>query len=233
MAGAFDRQNSQGFTQDQLRTARSDAHTHVYTHERHGTVLCTICFVLCDIYTYDRFNDTNCEDSTKKAGLPPTACDEYCAVLHSTPVFMGGIHPYVCLSRYPHRSNISAVQLHLHRFVLKTTSCCAAVRRCRRLKRPVGERLAIAAYNQVYGGTRASTGPTISGCKASASKLTLEFDPALLKSSKVVVQPIANITTEPTMLQVLAQKKTRRKRCTRTDYVQYASFSQFIGWLAS
>ena len=110
-----------------------------------------------------------------------------------------------------------------------------AVRRgcCRRLKRPVGERLAIAAFNQVYGGTRASTGPTIYGCKASASKLTLEFDPALLKSSKVVVQPIANITTEPTMLQVLAQKKTRRKRCTRTDYVQYASFSQFIGWLAS
>ena len=53
MAGAFDRQKSQGFTQDQLRTARSDAHTHVYTHERHGTVLCTICFVLCDvIYIY-------------------------------------------------------------------------------------------------------------------------------------------------------------------------------------
>ena len=34
------------------RFYRSDAHTHVYTHERHGTVLCTICFVLCDIYIY-------------------------------------------------------------------------------------------------------------------------------------------------------------------------------------
>jgi hypothetical protein len=97
------------------------------------------------------------------------------------------------------------------------------VRRCRRLKRPVGERLAIAAFNQVYGGTRASTGPTISGCKASASKLTLEFDPALLKSSKVVVQPIANITTEPTMLQVLAQKKTIRKRGTCTHVHAWAT----------
>jgi hypothetical protein len=86
-------------------------------------------------------------------------------VLHSTPVFMGGIHP--------------------------------------RLKRPVGERLAKAAYNQVYGGSAASTGPTISGCKLSSSKLTLSFDPKLLKSSKVVVQPNTNATAVPTTLQVL------------------------------
>lgn len=39
------------------------------------------------------FNSTNCIASTKRLGLPPTACDEYCVILHSTPVFMGGIHP--------------------------------------------------------------------------------------------------------------------------------------------
>mgnify|MGYP002630618127 CR=1 FL=1 len=73
-----------------------------------------------------------------------------------------------------------------------------------RLKRPVGERLAKAAYNQVYGGAAASTGPTISGCKLSSSTLTLIFDPELLKSSKVVVQPNTNATAVPTTLQVSA-----------------------------
>jgi hypothetical protein len=39
------------------------------------------------------FNDTKCATSAQKAGLPATVCDEYCRVLHGTPVFMGGIHP--------------------------------------------------------------------------------------------------------------------------------------------
>jgi hypothetical protein len=79
-----------------------------------------------------------------------------------------------------------------------------------RLKRPVGERLAKAAYNQVYGGAAASTGPTISGCKLSSSKLTLIFDPELLKSSKVVVQPNTNATAVPTTLQVSAYREWQR-----------------------
>ena len=54
------------------------------------------------------FNSTNCVNSLAKVALPATGCDDYCAALHGTPVYMGGIHP--------------------------------------RLKRPVGERLAIAAY---------------------------------------------------------------------------------------
>jgi hypothetical protein len=110
------------------------------------------------------FNSSNCDHATARAKLPPTACDAYCAVLHSTPVYMGGIHP--------------------------------------RLKRPVGERLGKAAFNQVYGGAAAVTGPTISGCTLVGGTLTVAFDPALLKSSKVVVQPMASPAV-PTMLQVL------------------------------
>ena len=70
-----------------------------------------------------------------------------------------------------------------------------------RLKRPVGERLARAAYNSVYGGGGEMTGPTVAGCSAGASKLTLSFDVALLRGSKVLVQ--RNTSAQPTMLQVL------------------------------
>ena len=110
------------------------------------------------------FNSTNCVNNLQKMGLPPTGCDDYCAALHGTPVYMGGIHP--------------------------------------RLKRPVGERLAIAAYNQVYGGSGAATGPTIAGCTADgADKLTITFDLQLMGSSKLVVQQ--NMTASPTTLEVL------------------------------
>ena len=39
------------------------------------------------------FNSSNCDHATASKKLPTTACDDYCAVLHSTPVYMGGIHP--------------------------------------------------------------------------------------------------------------------------------------------
>ena len=51
----------------------------------------------------------------------------------------------------------------------------------------VGQRLAKAAYNTVpsYGGKAAFTGPTLSGCALSATSLTIEFDPAMLRGDKV------------------------------------------------
>ena len=52
----------------------------------------------------------------------------------------------------------------------------------------VGKRLARAAYNTAYGGTGAFTGPTISGCALSAASLTIEFDTAMLKGDKVLLQ---------------------------------------------
>ena len=68
-------------------------------------------------------------------------------------------------------------------------------------KRPVGERLATAAFNQVYGGAAATTGPTISTCSVTGSKLTLTFDPTLMRTSNVVVK--TNSTVHPTTLEVL------------------------------
>ena len=67
------------------------------------------------------FNNSRCASAAAAKHLPVNTCDEYCRILHTTPVYMGGIHP--------------------------------------RLKRPVGERLATAAYNLVYGGTGEITGP--------------------------------------------------------------------------
>jgi hypothetical protein len=58
-----------------------------------------------------------------------------------------------------------------------------------RSKAPVGVRLAKAAFNTIYGGNSAFTGPTIAGCGLTGtSTLTIEFDTALLRGDKVVVQ---------------------------------------------
>ena len=45
-----------------------------------------------------------------------------------------------------------------------------------RLKKPVGDRLAEAAWNLIYGGEGARSGPTISSCTNERSKLTVDFD---------------------------------------------------------
>ena len=57
-----------------------------------------------------------------------------------------------------------------------------------RSKKPVGERLAQAAFNSVYGGSAAFTGPTLAGCALTNSTLTIEFDISLLRGDTVVVQ---------------------------------------------
>ena len=45
-----------------------------------------------------------------------------------------------------------------------------------------------AAYNLVYGGKGAVTGPTVSGCTLSGGKLTIMFNTSLLRGDKVVLQ---------------------------------------------
>eukprot|EP00038_Savillea_parva_P008384 m.176574 g.176574 ORF g.176574 m.176574 type:complete len:812 (-) comp14199_c0_seq1:171-2606(-) len=58
-----------------------------------------------------------------------------------------------------------------------------------RSKKPVGDRLGQAAYNLVYGGKGAYTGPTLSGCSLSGATLTINFNASLLAGDKVVLQP--------------------------------------------
>ena len=59
-----------------------------------------------------------------------------------------------------------------------------------RWKKPVGDRLAIAAFNTIYGGTKAYTGPTLSGCSYVDKKLTIEFNASLLRGDSLVVGKI-------------------------------------------
>lgn len=60
-----------------------------------------------------------------------------------------------------------------------------------RSKKPVGDRLGQAAYNLVYGGKGAVTGPTLSGCSLDGGKLTIKFNSTLLSGEKVLLQPYA------------------------------------------
>lgn len=59
-----------------------------------------------------------------------------------------------------------------------------------RLKKPIGERLALAALGAVYGvGSKPTSGPTISGCLVEGDALLLSFDRRRLGSDEVVLQP--------------------------------------------
>lgn len=66
-----------------------------------------------------------------------------------------------------------------------------------RSKRPVGQRLARAAFNTAYGGTKAFTGPVLAGCTLSASSLTILFNTTLLRGDKVTLQPYATPNFTP------------------------------------
>ena len=59
-----------------------------------------------------------------------------------------------------------------------------------RSKKPVGDRLGRAAYNTIYGGTRAYTGPTLAGCSLEGGKLTIRFNTTLLRDDQLKLQPI-------------------------------------------
>lgn len=52
-------------------------------------------------------------------------------------------------------------------------------------KKPVGDRLAQAAYNTIYGGNAIYTGPTLSGCAVSDATLTVFFNATLLRNEKL------------------------------------------------
>ena len=64
-----------------------------------------------------------------------------------------------------------------------------------RSKLPVGERLAAGAFNLVYGGSGAMTGPTLSSCSldtdaaaaTSATSLTIEFNISLMRGEKLML----------------------------------------------
>lgn len=81
-------------------------------------------------------------------------------------------------------------------YAAKCTNACAAAADTPfamggihpRSKKPVGDRLGQAAYNLVYGGKGAMTGPTLSGCSLENGKLTVSFNTSLLAGDKVVLQ---------------------------------------------
>ena len=60
-----------------------------------------------------------------------------------------------------------------------------------RTKLPVGDRLAVAAFNSVYGGSEAMTGPTLSSCavNTNVATLTVQFNAKLLRGDTVVLNP--------------------------------------------
>eukprot|EP00039_Didymoeca_costata_P023336 m.6756 g.6756 ORF g.6756 m.6756 type:complete len:756 (+) comp3578_c0_seq2:14-2281(+) len=58
-----------------------------------------------------------------------------------------------------------------------------------RSKKPVGDRLGTAAFNTVYGGKGAFTGPTLSGCTINASSLIVNFNESLLAGDSLKLNP--------------------------------------------
>jgi len=56
-----------------------------------------------------------------------------------------------------------------------------------RWKKPVGDRLGTAAYNTVYGGAAAYTGPTLSGCSYESGSLIVTFNSTLLRGDKLKI----------------------------------------------
>ena len=60
-----------------------------------------------------------------------------------------------------------------------------------RSKKPVGDRLGTAAFNTVYGGSKAYAGPTLAGCELTPTTLTIKFNETLLRGDHIVVQKFA------------------------------------------
>lgn len=67
-----------------------------------------------------------------------------------------------------------------------------------RTKKPVGERLAKGAFNTgtLYGGTGATTGPTLQSCATQGASLTVQFNASSLRGDSIVLQPIHPLIQE-------------------------------------
>ena len=64
-----------------------------------------------------------------------------------------------------------------------------------RVKKPVGERLALAAMGVAYGAKGAVSGPTVSGCTLRGDSLTIRFNASLLAGGAVGVKQVDGSTT--------------------------------------
>lgn len=84
----------------------------------------------------------------------------------------------------PHASELSlTLQLHLH------LAECSMGGIHPRSKKPVGDRLGAAAYNTVYGGKKAYTGPTLAGCTlGAADSLIIDFNTSAALSGDTPLQ---------------------------------------------
>ena len=105
---------------------------------------------------------------------------------------LGGIRPFGPVPPPPPRKCSPANQTRC------ATACAAAYNTPvamggihPRSKKLVGDRLGTAAFNTVYNGTGAFTGPTISSCSlsSSGSTLTINFNSSLLRGDKIKLQP--------------------------------------------
>lgn len=65
-----------------------------------------------------------------------------------------------------------------------------------RWKKPVGDRLGIAAFNTVYGGSKAYTGPTLAGCTMDNNVLTVQFNTTLLRGDTLQIGPFPGPPTD-------------------------------------
>jgi sialate O-acetylesterase len=76
-----------------------------------------------------------------------------------------------------------------------------------RIKKPVGERLAFACSNLVYGGTGAVSGPTIAGCSVVGTTIEVKFNASLLKGGSVGVKPYTGNAAAGSAMKVLVDKR--------------------------
>jgi hypothetical protein len=129
------------------------------------------------------------ENEGKPCSAPPT--HQPCLVLNCCPVGGHGYNASTCNASFA---------------TLCSPACAAAADTPQymggihpRCKKQVGDRLGVAAFNTVYGGAGAATGPTLSGCAVDAGKasLTIEFNTTLLAGDTLTLNPAKPFSKVP------------------------------------